>query len=99
MTIEDGKNMNKNFTLLKDSISIYKYKKDSILKEYDKYFIYSKKYIDSVKINYDSLLYKFNYNKVLIMEREKTFRQDRNFYQGFIFAPYVLLLLANILNL
>ena len=99
MSIQDGKTMNKNFASLKDSIYIYKHKKDSISKEYDKYFIYSNRYIDSLKINYDSLLYKFNYNKDLIMYREKSFKQDRNFDHGFIFAPYILLLLVNIINL
>jgi hypothetical protein len=47
----------------------------------------------------DSLQYKFNYNKALIDAREKGWAKDKSTYQFFIFAPYVLLLILNIINL
>ncbi len=106
MTISQGKKMNESFLSLRDSIKTLSFKYDSIA---SKFVVEKKASQDSIKsirtqysqsiVNLDSLQYKFNYNKALIDAREKGWAKDKSTYQFFIFAPYVLLLILNIVNL
>jgi hypothetical protein len=106
MTISQGKKMNESFLSLRDSIKTLSFKYDSIASKFivevnaskDSTKKISDKYNQSV-VNLDSLQYKFNYNKALIDAREKGWAKDKSTYQFFIFAPYVLLLILNIINL
>lgn len=106
MTLSQGKKMNENFTALRDSVRFLGVKYDSVLSRFvvekrvsiDSVSIMTQRYAQS-KDMLDSLQYKFNYNKALIDAREKGWAKDKSTYQFFIFAPYVLLLLLNIINL
>jgi hypothetical protein len=106
MTLSQGKKMNENFTALRDSVRFLGVKYDSVVSKFvvekhistDSISLIKHKYIQS-ESKFDSLQYKFNYNKALIDAREKGWAKDRSTYQFFIFAPYVLLLILNIINL
>lgn len=98
--------MNENFTALRDSIKNISFKYDSVVSRFvvekhisiDSISLIKQKYIQS-ESKFDSLQYKFNYNKALIDAREKGWAKDKSTYQFFIFAPYVLLLILNLINL
>jgi hypothetical protein len=106
MTLSQGKKMNENFTTLRDSVRFLGVKYDSVVSKFvvekhistDSISLIKQKYIQS-ESKFDSLQYKFNYNKALIDAREKGWAKDKSTYQFFIFAPYVLLLILNLINL
>ncbi len=106
MTLSQGKKMNENFTALRDSVRFLGVKYDSVVSKFvvekhistDSISLIKQKYIQS-ESKFDSLQYKFNYNKALIDAREKGWAKDKSTYQFFIFAPYVLLLILNLINL
>ena len=106
MTVSQGKKMNENFTALRDSVRFLGVRYDSVVSRFviekrvsiDSVSIMTQRYTQS-KDMLDSLQYKFNYNKALIDAREKGWAKDKSTYQFFIFAPYVLLLILNIINL
>lgn len=106
MTLSQGKKMNENFTALRDSVKFLGVRYDSVVSRFvvekhvsrDSVNIMTERYIQSKEM-LDSLQYKFNYNKALIDAREKGWAKDKSTYQFFIFAPYVLLLILNIINL
>jgi len=106
MTMSQGKKMNESFLSLRDSIKNISFKYDSVVSRFvvekhvsmDSISLIKQKYVQS-ESRLDSLQYKFNYNKALIDAREKGWAKDKSTYQFFIFAPYVLLLILNIVNL
>lgn len=106
MTLSQGKKMNENFTALRDSVRFLGVKYDSVVSKFvvekhistDSISLIEQKYIQS-ESKFDSLQYKFNYNKALIDAREKGWAKDKSTYQFFIFAPYLLLLILNLINL
>lgn len=98
--------MNESFLALRDSVRLLGVRYDSVVSKFvverrvsiDSVSIMTERYNQS-KVILDSLQYKFNYNKALIDAREKGWAKDKSTYQFFIFAPYVLLLIINIINL
>lgn len=106
MSLSQGKKMNESFLALRDSVRLLGVRYDSVVSKFvverrvsiDSVSIMTERYNQS-KVILDSLQYKFNYNKALIDAREKGWAKDKSTYQFFIFAPYVLLLIINIINL
>lgn len=106
MTLSQGKKMNESFLTLRDSVRLLSVRYDSVVSRFvverrvsiDSVSIMTERYTQS-KVMLDSLQYKFNYNKALIDAREKGWAKDKSTYQFFIFTPYVLLLILNIINL
>jgi hypothetical protein len=99
LPIKEAKGINTKFIELRDSISLLKSDKDSISKDFTKYQILSYNSLNLVKTELDSVKFKFDWNKKMIETERAILKKDINMLRTVLFAPYVLLLLLNILNL